>query len=148
MMMNNIQIKTDSLSVDSISKVVEVANTNQEYAINLWLYVAIIEFLIIGFLVYKMTKKKTDLDFSNISKDKLKSAKSSQVDMGNVMNSINGSKELYKQLSKRCHPDRFINSEKQELAETIFQDITKHKRNFQKLSELKERAKEELKIKM
>jgi hypothetical protein len=146
--MNTIQIKTDSLSVDSISKVVEVANTNQEYAINLWLYVAIIEFLIIGFLIYKMTKKKTDLDFSDISKDKLKSAKSSQVDMGNVMNSINGSKELYKQLSKRCHPDRFINSEKQELAETIFQDITKHKRNFQKLSELKERAKEELEIKM
>ncbi|WP_147299228.1 molecular chaperone DnaJ [Winogradskyella eximia] len=146
--MNNVQIKKDSISVDSISKVVEVAKINEEFSVNIWLYVAIIEFLIIGFLIYKITKKKTDLDFSDISKYKLKSAKSSQVDMENVMNSINGSKELYKQLSKRCHPDRFINSEKQELAETIFQDITKHKRNFQKLSELKERAKEELEIKM
>lgn len=67
--------------------------------------------------------------------------------MGNLMNSINNSSELYKELSRKCHPDRFVNSPDQKLAEEIFQEIARHKRNHEKLIALKERAIAELNIK-
>ena len=77
----------------------------------------------------------------------MKNAKKSEIDMDNLMNSINGSKDLYKQLSRKCHPDRFINSEKQKIAEVIFQDISKHKRAYNKLLLLKKQAADQLNIK-
>ena len=42
--------------------------------------------------------------------------------MNNLMDSIHNSRNLYKELSKKCHPDRFINDPKQKIAEEIFQD--------------------------
>jgi len=67
-------------------------------------------------------------------------------DMDNLMNSINSSKSLYKELSRLCHPDRFIGDEKQNIAQEIFKEISKSKRDFGKLESLKERAKKELNI--
>jgi curved DNA-binding protein CbpA len=66
--------------------------------------------------------------------------------MNSLMDSINGSKDLYKELSRVCHPDRFTNSDKQKNAEEIFQEISKNKRDFNKLSELKKRVIAELNI--
>ena len=66
--------------------------------------------------------------------------------MVNLMNSINGSKDLYKQLSRICHPNRYINSDKRQVTEEIFQEISKNKRDYKKLSELKQRAITELNI--
>ncbi|RCW91317.1 molecular chaperone DnaJ [Winogradskyella arenosi] len=148
MIVSLIQIKKDSALSKSIAEGTEVTASNIDLSISIWFWLAIIECIIIIYLVFKLKKRNVNLDFADISKDKLNSVKSSSIDMGNVMNSINSSRGLYKNLSRLCHPDRFINSEKQELAESIFQEITKHKRNFQKLSELKQRAKEELEIKM
>jgi uncharacterized protein YozE (UPF0346 family) len=135
-----LQVKADSVVV------AETISNTDSTTFSIWFWVAIIEFVIIVFLVLKLKKKGKDLKFGDLSKDKMRDAKKADVDMDNLMNSINGSKDLYKELSRTCHPDRFINSDKQKLAEEIFQDISKHKRDFKKLTELKERAITELNI--
>ena len=66
--------------------------------------------------------------------------------MNNLMDSIHNSRNLYKELSKKCHPDRFINDPKQKIAEEIFQEISENERNFEKLSLLKQRAINELNL--
>jgi hypothetical protein len=141
-----IQILNDSLSKTSIPQKAENIANNSESPTSIWLWVAIAELAIIIFLLFKFLKKKSDLDFADISKDKMRGAKNSDIDMGNLMNSINGSKKLYKELSRTCHPDRFINSGKQLIAESIFQEISKNKRDFNKLTKLKQRALTELNI--
>lgn len=135
-----LQVKADS------SVVAETISNTDSTTFSIWFWVAIIEFVIIIFLFLKLMKKGNDLKFGDLSKDKIRNAKKSDVDMDNLMNSINGSKDLYKELSRTCHPDRFINSDKQKFAEEIFQEISKNKRDFKKLTELKERAITELNI--
>lgn len=115
--------------------------------ISIWFWIAIVEFITIAFLILKLRKRNESLKFGDLSKDKIKNAKKGDVDMNNLMNSINGSKVLYKELSRSCHPDRFINSDKQKISQEIFQEITKNRRNFKKLEELKEKAKLELNLK-
>lgn len=143
-----IQSQNDSLPAITITKVTAAAAENTSGAISIWFWIALVEFLVITLIIYKSRKKKMDLEFADLPKDKFKSAKGSSIDMGNLMNSINGSKGLYKELSRLCHPDRFINTDKQEASVIIFQELTKHKRNFEKLSKLKEQAITELKIKI
>lgn len=134
-----LQIKSDSLAVAT-------ASSSNGLLSSTWFWIAIVELLIIIFLLVRLKKKKTELAFSDLPKDKMKNAKSSSIDMDNLMNSINGSRDLYKELSKACHPDKFVNTEKQKIAEDIFQEISKDKRNFEKLLAHKERAKNELNI--
>jgi uncharacterized protein YozE (UPF0346 family) len=135
-----LQVKTNNV-------IAETASAVDSASFPIWFWIALIEFAIIVFLVFRLRKKREKLTFGDLSKDRIRNAKKSDVDMENLMNSINGSKELYKQLSRTCHPDRFINNNKQELAEEIFQEISKHKRDFKKLTELKEKAITELNIK-
>lgn len=134
-----LQVKQDSVFTETITNIDSITFSK-------WFWIALIELVIITFLIFKLNKKGGDLKFGDLSKDKKRTAKKADVDMDNLMNSINGSKDLYKQLSRDCHPDRFINSDKQKIAEVIFQDISKNKRDFKKLTELKERAKIELNI--
>lgn len=122
-----------------------VANSNSIFT-SIWFWISLVEFIIIVLFIIKLLKKQNNLAFSDLSKEQLKKAQSTNVDMNNLMNSINGSKELYKTLSRTCHPDRFINSDKQKFAENIFQEISKNKRNYNKLVELKQRAINELNI--
>lgn len=134
-----LQIKSDSLATATMSK-------SKSMLDNTFFWISIIEFLIIIFLVIRPKSKNQDLIFSDLPKDKIRNAKSTTIDMDNLMNSINGSRDLYKNLSKVCHPDRFINNEKHKVAEEIFQEISKDKRNFEKLLAHKERAKKDLNI--
>jgi hypothetical protein len=134
-----LQIKSDSLVTATMSKSKSILD-------NTFFWISIIEFLIIIYLVIRPKGKNQDLTFSDLPKDKIRNAKSSTIDMDNLMNSINGSRDLYKDLSKVCHPDRFINTEKHKVAEEIFQEISKDKRNFEKLLSHKERAKKDLDI--
>jgi hypothetical protein len=147
-MYNRIQIEKDSISAGIIEQVTEVVTTQQETVLSYWFWVALLEFVIIILFIYKTRKKNKILDFSDVSKDKVKSAKTADVDMANLMNSISGAKPLYKSLSRLCHPDRFINTDKQTIAENIFQEISNNKRNYKMLVELKERAIKELEIKI
>lgn len=123
-----------------------VLNTSNSIFNSFWFWCSLIEFIIILFLFFRLKKSKSNLTFSDLGKDTVKGAKSSSIDMDNLMNSINSSGELYKELSRKCHPDKFINSPLQKLAEEIFQEISRNKRNFEKLTQLKERATKELNI--
>ena len=141
------QIKIDSLTTIQNSQTTENIESVFIESNPLWFWIALIEFIIILFSLFKKNKKKSSLDFADLSREKVKSAKMASIDMGNLMDSINNSRDLYKELSRSCHPDKYINSDKQKVAEDIFQNITKFKRDFRKLSELKKRAITELKIK-
>jgi hypothetical protein len=134
-----LQIKSDSLATATISESNSIFD-------NTFFWIAIIEFFIIIFLVIRPKSKNQDLTFSDLPKDKIRNVKSTNIDMDNLMNSINGARDLYKDLSKVCYPDRFINTEKHKVAEEIFQEISKDKRNFKKLLAHKERAKKDLNI--
>lgn len=135
-----LQILTDS------TKVITTSKSNSGTSENYWMWIALFELGIISFLTYKLLKKRRTT-FDNVGFDILNKAKDSNVDMDNLMNSINKSRTLYKQLSSKCHPDRFPSDEqKRKIADTIFQEITKNQRNYNKLLELKEKAEEQLNI--
>jgi hypothetical protein len=134
------QIKNDTILKETLNNSDSIFNS-------IWFWISIIELIIIIYLLIKISKKKDNLAFSDISKEKLKEAQKTNVDMENLMNSINGSKELYKELSRLCHPDKFVNTDKQLIADKIFQEISKNKRNYNKLIELKQTAINDLNIK-
>ena len=115
-------------------------------SISIWFWIAIIEFMLIIWLLLELQKhKRGKLDFADVNKADLRN--SGDVNMDNLMNSIHHSRELYKELSSKCHPDRFVNTAEHEIAEEIFQRISKNKRNYQQLLELKEEAKNKLNLK-
>lgn len=90
----------------------------------------------------KLFRNKRDNDISKT----LDNAKYSKINMANLVSSIHDSKTLYKELAKKCHPDRFINRPEHEKALSIFQEITENKHDFEKLARLKELAIKQLKI--
>ncbi|MEY8870278.1 hypothetical protein AB9K24_12285 [Meridianimaribacter flavus] len=108
----------------------------------------ILSLTIIVVILYKKLRNNNSLAFSDIDKSKLKeNIRKSSVNMNDVMDSINHSKMLYRELSRSCHPDRFINTDKQNIADEIFQDISNKKRDYKALLKLKKRAENELNIK-
>ena len=114
-------------------------------SISIWFWIAMLEFIWILWLLLKTHgQKRRKLDFSEMKKPDLK--KSGSVDMPNLMNSLFHSEELYKELSRKCHPDRFVNTPEQEVAEDIFQRISRNRRNYKQLVLIKEEAQNKLKI--
>ena len=114
-------------------------------SISIWFWVAMCEFFLILWLLLKTQgQKKRKLDFSEIKKSDLK--KSGSINMPNLMNSLFHSEELYKELSRKCHPDRFVNTPEQEIAEDIFQRITRNRRDYEQLKLIKEEANNRLKL--
>jgi hypothetical protein len=109
-------------------------------------WIAVIEFLIIVFLIYKIKSKNKITELSDFEIKNITDSKNNPIDMDNLMSSIHNAKQLYKELAKKCHPDRFVNNPKQKNAEEIFQEISKNERNFENLSALKLRAIRELDI--
>lgn len=144
----DILIKTIIMSLFSDPDSLEIINETATSGGNLWKYVSIVQFGIISYLAYKLYGNKPKTEFKNVKRETVKEAASKEFDMDNVINSINKAKPLFKELSKKCHPDKFANSEKHETALIIYQQITESKRNYSKLFELKELAQEELKIRI
>ncbi|WP_298328416.1 hypothetical protein [uncultured Dokdonia sp.] len=148
MIQNDIKKATPAL-VDShveVQELVEAVTTTTYYE-NMWFWIAAIEIVVIIILLLKLFRKKSiDSSLDDIAMSKLKKARKSSVDMNELMLSINGAKGLYKELSRVCHPDRFVNSDLQGEAQEIFQEISKHKRDYSKLLALKEQAKTTLNI--
>lgn len=100
-----------------------------------WQGLALFEFLLIVFLLLKL-KKKT----KNTLKSNFKKFKKNEVDMDALMKDMHHSKDLYKELSRKYHPDRFIGSTLESKAEEFFKSIQENKTNFNKLNELKLQA--------
>jgi hypothetical protein len=115
---------------------------------SIWFWISIFEFLFLIFLLNKQFKirKQTKLNnlFVNNSDGETKNI---DVIIGDIMNDINHSKKLYKELIKVCHPDRYINQETHLIALSIFQEITENENNYSKLLQLKKRAEQGLNVK-
>lgn len=126
------------------TNLIEKINSNSS---NFWHYIAFGEFLIILSLVFYIIYLKRRQTLSKFEKEILE-AKNTDIDMDDLMLSINKSRELYKELSRKCHPDQHMNSEFQKEIEELFQEITKNKRNFQELVKLKDIAANKYNIKM
>lgn len=117
-----------------------------ESSFSIWFWIALVEFLMIVILLVILLRRNFTSKNVNEQSEELKKAKNTNINMDDLMGDINHSKDLYKELSRVCHPDKFINSELEHKAELIFQEISKNKRNYKKLLELKERAKVELNL--
>ena len=63
--------------------------------------------------------------FYDLITDNLKESRNADIDISNIMDSINQSRDLYIKLCSLCHPDRFVNTPKEKIAEEIFQNIKK-----------------------
>lgn len=141
----------DTLQIikDSINLSLEVKEPNilqNDFSnINWWLLFSIFELIVILILIYKLKSKKKVLN-SVDNFQELKHAKKSNIDMADLMKSINHSKDIYKELSKKCHPDRFEDEIEKTKAEEIFQKITRNKHDYKKLQELKALAIKQLNI--
>ena len=124
---------------------IQVIETIQNDNISIWLWIALIEFVIIILLLIKICVKRRPLDLADMSKKDLIQG-NVNTNMQDLFDSIANSKNLYKELSRHCHPDKFANTPLQEVAEEIFQEITRNKRNYKRLTELKSIAKDKLNI--
>lgn len=110
--------------------------------LNFWMVIALGEFvifLILGAIYigkkkrFKTTESKTDIK--------------EEIDFSNIVASAFHSDELYDEMKKKCHPDRFPNDKKKnEIANDIFQELSKNRNDYKKLNELKIRAINELGI--
>jgi len=129
--MKILQILTDTSNVSNFT----IDNNN--LVSDFWKYSAIGELVIIIILVILYLKPKKN---RTTIETELKKARKNNVNMDDLMLNINNSRNLYKLLSKNCHPDRFINSTSHSEIELLFQKITENKRNFQELVKLKEIA--------
>jgi len=110
----------------------------------IWFWISLILFIILLIIISRnfIQRPKTLFDKSK----ELKESTKNNVSMSALMDNITKSGELYKQLSKMCHPDRFVNNPKQAVSEEIFKEVTRNKRNYQELVCLKNRAINELNI--
>lgn len=110
---------------------------------DVWFYIAMVEFVIIFFLLLFAFRRGT----TRVEKQKLRESIKSDVDFQNIINSSFHATEIYNELKVKCHPDRFIGDvEKNATANRIFQEVTKNKMNYKRLQELKKEAEESLGI--
>jgi hypothetical protein len=139
--MNDIllQINSDSVRIKNFAQGTIIESS-------FWFLFSIIEFFIILIILFKLYKKNKNLEFSLLDKDSLRKSRGTNIDMNILMANINNSSDLYKKLCRVCHPDRFVNSPMEKIAEEIFQEISRNKRNYEKLAMLKTRAINELNI--
>lgn len=110
-------------------------NGQMSQATSVWLWVAVIELLVILYLINLLMRR--DRKKRKEVKDKLKSG---HIDFENTINSAFNSKPLYDKLKVLCHPDRFASTPLEGEANVIFQEIQVNKYNYSKLMDLKDRA--------
>lgn len=128
------QIVTDTTSI--------VTGQGSSSGINVWMIVALAELIII--IVLLLSRNKSD-DKRNELKRKILAE--GDIDIGNTMNSMFNAEPLYKELIKKCHPDRFApDEEKMAIASELSMRITKNKQNRKSLEALRQEAINKLNI--
>jgi hypothetical protein len=111
--------------------------------LNWWMWLALIEFVVIVFLLLNKRGKSNNTAKRRFKKDAL----DQDIDFDNIINSSFNSAHLYDELKVKCHPDRFpTDMEKNAIAVTLFQEISKNRNNVKRLLELKEEAIQKLNI--
>lgn len=74
--------------------------------------------------------------FSLFSKKGETKKESSNSEMTNVVNSMFLCEPIYDKLKVKCHPDRFVDENQKSIAENLFQELQKHRYNYEKLLEI------------
>lgn len=119
-----------------------VAEQAIQSGINLWMIIALAEFVIIvALLIVRNSRddKKSEL--------KRKVMAEGNVDFQNTVNSMFNAEPLYKELIVKCHPDRFAPDEaKMAIANELSMQITKNKQNIKCLEALRQEAINKLNI--
>ena len=112
------------------------------WSLNYWTVVAFGELvLLLFFIAFNAGRKKM------ITRNVLRNDKKIEIDFSNLVTSAFHSDELYDELKKKCHPDRFPNDcQKNIIANDIFQELSRSRNDYGKLIELKNRAVDELGI--
>jgi flagellar biosynthesis/type III secretory pathway M-ring protein FliF/YscJ len=110
---------------------------------NTWIWFSIIGFTIFFVLILFLLKRKSN---KNITRNQFKEdSLKGEIDYNNIFESSFHGKELYDELKKKCHPDRFPNDPiKNKIALELAQEISENKNNYKKLIELKEIVKSKL----
>jgi hypothetical protein len=136
-------ILTSSQEMDGINSVPEGADMP---LINhpAWFWLFLIQCLIILVLTHLLVQKKINTGLAEFEREKVNGFGKTKVDMANVVNSINEAEKLYKELSRKCHPDRFIGDPRHGLAEALFQEISANRRNHAALQKVKQQAHKKL----
>lgn len=120
-----------------------ITQTNQFPSV--WFYIALIEFGILLIFIRRLFKQNKP---DSSKKQQIKNTIKGNIDFQNIINSSFHATELYNELKIKCHPDCFIgNKEKMEIANQLFQEITKNKTNYNRLYELKQQSQNQLNIK-
>ena len=128
---------------DTLQGVAGAVTTGNFQESDVWFYIAMVEFVIIFFLLLFAFRRGT----TRVEKQKLRESIKSDVDFQNIINSSFDATEIYNELKVKCHPDRFIGDvEKNATANRIFQEVTKNKMNYKRLQELKKEAEESVGI--
>jgi len=113
----------------------------------IWEGILTVLFLTIFYLLYKRNRNKRV--FEKYEKTILEDAKTTQIDMSDMMDNVFKSQHLYDSLKKKVHPDRFSpNQEKIKIANELATMINNHKADYKKLQELKNIAELKLDIKL
>lgn len=133
-----------NLIIKTSNKIIE--NKNLIDFNSLWFWLSIGELLLIIYLIYRLKSKKVVSELTDLEMQNIQNSKNNPIDMNSLMNNIHNARGLYKELSRKCHPDRFIGDPKHQIAEDIFQKISDNERNYEKLNQLKTRAINELNI--
>jgi hypothetical protein len=98
------------ISSDSIQGLNSLTSNNATNSV--WFWISICEFIVIFLILNRYVFNRPKLQYSNLSKNDLVNSENANIDMSNVINSINQSKELYKKMASQYHPDRFIDNDK------------------------------------
>lgn len=131
-MNDTLQMAADSL----------MQTSQQDNSLNLWMIIAIVELAII--LLLLLVKRKADDKRSTIKRQVMKEG---EINFDNVIASSFGAEALYKELIKKCHPDRFApDEEKVAIANDLTERLGKYKHDITRLNELKEEAIVKLRI--
>lgn len=70
--------------------------------------------------------------------------KEGMINYSSLFTSMEKGQQLFNQLKIRCHPDRFIGTNKQEIAEEIFKLVLENSTDYARLQQLKKRIENEL----
>ncbi len=129
---DTLQMTADSLMLSA----------QQGDSLNWWMIIAIIELVVIIVLLF--SKIKSDSNKQNVKK---KVMEEGEIDWDNTIKSSFGAEHLYKELVKKCHPDRFEpDKEKVAIANDITERLGKHKYDLEILDDIKEEAAKKLNI--
>lgn len=126
-----------NLRLDSIQEVITTATTSAPSYWRMWILFGV--FLVIIFLIsiaIIKTKKIHRVRNEVLAKE--------DIDWDDKLRSMFQAKALYNEIKVKYHPDRFLDSTQNKIANELFQEITKNQHDFHKLEQLKQIAQEKL----